>query len=163
MLHTVTGDILLTRAAAIAHGVSPGDNFGQGLALSLREQWPAMYQDFRHYCKTQSPAAGGLWTWAGAGGHRIINLFTQEPARSAGQHPGKATLQHVGHALRALHKLVEVEKIPSLALPRLATGVGGLEWSAVEPLLGQHLGGLEIPVFLYTTYRQGQKAAEPGL
>ena len=163
MLYEVTGDILLSRAAAIAHGVSPNDNFHQGLALSLREQWPALYQDFRHFCKTQKAEAGELWAWAGADGRRIINLFTQDPPRSAGQHPGRATVQHVGHALKHLHTLVEAEKITSLALPRLATGVGGLECTAVHPLLEQHLGTLKIPVMVYSRYEKGVAAKEPGL
>ena len=59
-------------------------------------------------------------------------------------------------------KLVEVEKISSLALPRLATGVGGLDWEQVEPLIQQHLGSLRIPVFIYTTYQKNVKAAEVG-
>lgn len=163
MLYEVTGDILLSRAAAIAHGVSPDDNFHQGLALSLREQWPALYQDFRHYCKTQKAECGGLWTWAGADGRRIVNLFTQDPPRATGGHPGRATVQHVGHALKKLHALVEKEKLASLALPRLATGVGGLEWTAVQPLLQQHLGSLAIPVFVYTRYEKGVAAKEPGV
>jgi O-acetyl-ADP-ribose deacetylase (regulator of RNase III) len=163
VLYLVAGDILLTRAAAIAHGVGPHDNFAQGLALSLREQWPALYQDFRHYCKTQNPGAGGLWTWAGADGRRIVNLFTQDPPRSAGAHPGRASVKHVGHALRELHRLIEKENLTSVALPRLATGVGGLDWSVVEPLLEQHLGGLSIPVIVYTTFIKGQAANEPPL
>ena len=147
----------------IAHGVSPNDNFGQGLALSLREQWPALYQDFRHYCKTKQADPGDLWTWMGANGRQIVNLFTQEPPKSAGGHPGRATARHVGHTLRALHSLVEAEKIKSLALPRLATGVGGLEWSVVQPLLEQHLGKLKIPVIVYTRYEKGVAAKEPPL
>jgi len=161
VLYEVVGDILLSRAAAIAHGVSPNDNFAQGLALSLREQWPALYQDFRHYCKTQKADAGGAWAWAGADGRRIVNLFTQEPPKMAGGRPGRAKLQHVGHALRALHNVVEAEKIKSLALPRLATGVGGLDWTDVQPLLEKHLGTLKIPVFVYSRYEKGVTAKEP--
>jgi O-acetyl-ADP-ribose deacetylase (regulator of RNase III) len=69
----------------------------------------------------------------------------------------------VGHALKHLHTLVEAEKITSLALPRLATGVGGLEWTAVHPLLEQHLGTLKIPVMVYSRYEKGVAAKEPGL
>jgi hypothetical protein len=47
MLREVAGDILLTKAEALAHGVAPNDNFANGLALALRERWPAMYKDFR--------------------------------------------------------------------------------------------------------------------
>jgi hypothetical protein len=46
-------------------------------------------------------------------------------------------------------------------LPRLATGVGGLQWSEVFPLIEQHLGDLSIPIYVYTTYHQGQQASEP--
>ena len=56
MLYEVTGDILLTRAQAIVHGVSPNDHFAQGLALALREQWPAMYKDFRHFTQLKHPS-----------------------------------------------------------------------------------------------------------
>lgn len=62
MLKEVTGDILLSTAAAIAHGVAPNDNFKQGLALALREQWPGMYKDFRHYCQTYNPKPGSAWS-----------------------------------------------------------------------------------------------------
>ena len=51
MIHEVTGDILLTNAQAIAHGVAPGDHFDHGLALALRERWPDMARDFRRYAK----------------------------------------------------------------------------------------------------------------
>lgn len=96
MIKEVSGDLLLTRAQVIAHGVAPNDPFHTGLALQLRE----------------------------------------------------------------LAKLAEAEKFTSLALPRIATGVGRLAWTEVKPLLGQHLGALKIPVIVYATCHAGQQAAE---
>ena len=159
-IHEVSGDILLSKAQTIAHGVSPSDNFAQGLALSLREQWPAMYKDFRHHAQVGVQQPGELWAWAGADGRRIISLFTQEPPQTKGGRPGKATLQHVGHALRALRRLAEEERFSSIALPRLATGVGGLAWADVAPLVHQHLDDLGVPVFVYATYHAGVEAEE---
>lgn len=161
MLHEVSGDILLSNAQAIAHGVAPNDPFNQGLAMQMREQWPALYKDFRHYCQTQHPKAGALWTWLDASGKRVVNLFTQEAAYEHGSRPGKATTHHVGHALRELHKLAVAEHFTSIALPRLATGVGGLAWEDVKPLIEQHLGSLGVPIIVYTTFHAGQKATEP--
>lgn len=160
MLKEVAGDILHTRAAMVAHGVAPNDDYTNGLALSLRQQWPAMYKDFRHYCQTFTPKTGELWAWAGAGGVRIVSLFTQEPAPSHGSKPGKAAIENVNHCLKALAKLIESEKVKSVALPRLATGVGGLDWKNVKPLLEKHLGHLSIPVYVYATYQPGAKATE---
>lgn len=163
MIYEVAGDILHTKAQAIAHGVSPNDHFSQGLALSLRERWPALYKDFRHFEKTRTPHPGTLWAWMGADGKRIISLFTQEPGSGHGERGGRATLAHVGHALKELRKFVEAEGIRSLALPRIATGVGGLDWKDVQPLVTRHLGGLSIPVIVYTTYAAGRVADEPAL
>ncbi len=162
MLKEVTGDILLTQAEAVAHGVAPNDHFASGLALSLRERWPAMYKDFRHYCQTVTPKPGELWTWAGVGGVRIVNLFTQEPAPSHGANPGRATLENVNRCLKALSKMIESENIKSVALPRLATGVGGLEWKDVKPLIEKQLGHLPVLVYVYTTFRSGVRAQEEG-
>lgn len=160
MLKEVSGDILFSKAEVIAHGVAPGDHFNQGLALALRERYPAMAKDFRHYCQISHPKAGELWTWAGAEGVRIANLMTQDEATGPNSHPGKATSHNVGAALRGLRGLIEQESIASVALPRLATGVGGMKWDDVRELIDRHLGDLSIPVFLYTTYRPGVEADE---
>lgn len=160
MIKTVEGDICLSKAQAIVHGVAPNDDFKQGLALQLRERWPSMYKDFRHYCQTTHPKPGTLWTWSGVGGVRIINLFTQEDAYGHGAKPGRATISHVTHALKALRKEAEALKLTSIALPRLACGVGGLEWSDVEPLVREYLDGSQFKVFAYGTFRAGVAAAE---
>jgi O-acetyl-ADP-ribose deacetylase (regulator of RNase III) len=101
MITTVTGDILLSDAQAIAHGVAPGDHFNQGLALALRERFPAMAKDFRHYCHQEHPKAGHAWLWAGPE-KVVINLMTQDAAPDEKAHPGKATAHNVSHALKEL-------------------------------------------------------------
>ncbi len=158
MIHEVEGDLLLSKAEVIAHGIAPGDHFQQGLALALRERYPAMVKDFRHWCHTEHPKPGEAWTWGGPG-IRVVNLLTQEEAGNGG-HPGKATVAHVNHALKALRKTIEKENFKSVALPRLATGVGGLGWEEVRPLVEHHLGDLKVPVYVYTVFHPGQAADE---
>lgn len=160
MLRLVTGDILLTEAQVIAHGIAPNDDFKQGLALALRERWPAMVKDFRHYCHTDKPRAGTAWMWGGPGGMRIVNLLTQEAAANPGGRPGRAQPEHVHHALRELREMAREEGFESIAIPRLSTGVGGMEWEDVLPEIRRELGDLGIPIIVYETYRQGLKADE---
>ena len=160
MLKEVSGDILLSNAQVVAHGVAPADHFNQGLALSLREQYPAMAKDFRHYCQVSHPKAGEIWAWAGADGKRVVNLMVQEEAPTKQARPGKASTHNVNVALRNLRALIEEEQCKSVALPRLATGVGGLNWDEVKPLIDNHLGDLNIPIYVYTTYQAGERAAE---
>jgi O-acetyl-ADP-ribose deacetylase (regulator of RNase III) len=158
MIHEVSGDILMSKAAVVVHGVAPNDPFHSGLALQLRERFPAMYRDFRHYCQTTHATAGDLWSWAGAGKDgpvRIVALFTQEGGYGHGAKPGPATLANVNHALRRLQKWIAEERPASVALPKLATGVGALKWNDVLPLITQHLGSVGVPVFVYSTYQRG--------
>jgi O-acetyl-ADP-ribose deacetylase (regulator of RNase III) len=161
MLHELSGDILLSSAKSIVHGVAPNDDFHHGLALQLRERMPAMYKDFRHYCQTQHPKSGELWTWMSADGRYLVNLFTQDAAYAHGSKPGHATVSHVNHTLHALRNFTQKEKVSSLALPRLACGVGGLDWNDIKPLIEKHLGDLKIPVYIYANYQKGIKASEP--
>lgn len=162
MIHEVSGDILLTKAQAIAHGIAPNDHFDQGLALALREKWPMMAKDFRHYANQCHPKAGEMWAWGGFN-VRVFCLLTQDGEHGHGTKPGKASTSSVNHCLRRLQHELEKGEIESIALPKLATGVGGLDWAEVRPLIQSHLGDLKIPVFVYTEYHAGVQATEPGL
>jgi O-acetyl-ADP-ribose deacetylase (regulator of RNase III) len=163
VLHETAGDILLTKAQGIVHGIAPNDHFDHGLALGLRERWPAMARDFRHYAHQTHPKPGEVWVWGGTGGTRIFNLLTQEGEQGQGNKPGRATVAHVNHCLGKLKFELKSSGVTSIAMPKLATGVGHLEWDDVHKLIVQHLGDLPIPVYIYTTYHKGQKAVEPGL
>ncbi len=70
MIHYVSGDILLSRAQAVAHGVAPKDPMNQG--------------DQTH------PKPGGAWMWGGPGGVRMVNLITQEGGYGHGGRPERA-------------------------------------------------------------------------
>lgn len=159
MIKEVTGDILLSKAELIAHGIAPNDHFGQGLALALREKHPALHKDFRHHIHQSHPKCGEVWLWEGDG-IKIANLFTQEAALSEKSHPGKATLANVNHCLHALKKIIAAKKIKSLSLPKLASGVGGLEWEEVKKLITSILGDGEVKVVIYSLYKAGVAAQE---
>jgi len=160
MIIKVEGDILLSKAQVIAHGVAANDPMSQGLAKSLHERMPSMHKDFHHWCHQEHRNPGEAWVWTAADGVRIVNLLTQEGGYGHGARPGKATTRNVAHALKALKKMAIKEQFSSLALPRLATGVGGLSWDDVQPLIEERLGELDIPVYLYATYIPNQAAKE---
>ncbi|MDD5215179.1 MAG: macro domain-containing protein [Methylococcales bacterium] len=176
MIHLVEGDILHSKAHAIAQGVGINDPMDKGLALQLHNAYPSMHKDFHHWCHQHSPEAGEAWMWSGARMHipwesnnfwkgtgstvHIVNLITQEGADSHDHRHGKATLSNVQHSLKALAKIAVKENFTSLALPRLGTGTGGLDWADVLPLIEKKLGDLNIPVYVYQTYHADQAANE---
>ena len=86
MIIEVEGDINLSSANAIAHVVAPNDEFKSGFAYSLRESWPALYKDFRHFCR--QPVGHQHWRWIPGGSAMEdpsrsidINLFAR-PSRT---------------------------------------------------------------------------------
>jgi O-acetyl-ADP-ribose deacetylase (regulator of RNase III) len=163
MIYQVTGDILLSKAQAIAHGVAPNDPMNQGLALSLHEKYPSMHKDFHHWCNQNHPKPGEAWIWGGVDGVRIVNLLTQEGGYGHGSHPEKATLKHVRDSLKALIKIIKKESLTSVALPKIATGVGGLNWEDVWPAIQEKFDNVDIPVYVYTEFHAGQQGKEPGI
>jgi O-acetyl-ADP-ribose deacetylase (regulator of RNase III) len=160
MIKEVTGDILLTKAEALVHGVAVNDNFKQGLALSLREAWPSFYKDFRHFCHSGSAKTGSLWSWKGPGKPWVISLFTQNEAPFEGVNPGKATVENINHALHALKKEISEKKLKSIAITKLATGVGGLDWNNVSPIIKDVLKDMAVTVYVYSHYEKGKTAVE---
>jgi len=163
MIHEVKGDILLSHAQVIAHAIAPHEHFDKGLALSLREQWPALVKDYHHFHHAMQPKFGDAWVWSGAMNKHIISLLVNEESPGKGEKRGRAKLEDVDRALRELRSLLESERFANLALPRLATGAGGLDWQAVRPLIEHHLGGLALPIYIYTDFEKGMQAVEPGL
>jgi len=161
MIYEVAGDILLSKAQVIAHGVAANDPMDQGLAKALHENFPALHKDFHHWCHQQHPKPGAAWLWGGVGGVRIVNLLTQDGGYGHGARPGKASTANVNHALRALKKIVEKEGFTSVALPALATGVGGLTWDEVLPLIKNQMNELDADIYVYSAYHAGKQADEP--
>jgi O-acetyl-ADP-ribose deacetylase (regulator of RNase III) len=160
MIKEVEGDIFLTGADAIAHGIAINDDFKHGLAAQLREQWPALYKDFRHFCKVKTPKEGDVWAWKGPGTPVIFSLFTQGEADHEGGFPPKATIQNLNHALKNLAKELDEQKITSVSVTKISTGVGGLAWNDVKGVIEKDLSQYAGKVFLYSNYKPKTAAIE---
>ncbi|MGR9100196.1 MAG: macro domain-containing protein [Gammaproteobacteria bacterium] len=161
MIIEVEGDILLSDAFAVVQGVGINDPMDKGLALELRSRYPDMCSDFNRWCHQHNTKPGEAWLWTGPDNVHVVNLITQDLVDCHDYPTGKATLANVRHALDALAAIVKKENITSLALPKLATGAGDLDWDDVLPLIESFLGVLDIPVYVYAKYLPGRKGKEP--
>jgi O-acetyl-ADP-ribose deacetylase (regulator of RNase III) len=163
MIYKVEGDILLSKAHTIVHGIGVNDPMDKGLALQLRNKYPSLQKDLNRWCHQHDTKPGEAWMWVGQDNVRIVNLITHENRETNDHHYDKATLGNLRHAFAALVKMVTYEKLTSLALPKIGTGLGDLDWDDVWPLIEINLRELDIPVYVYTVYRPGEAAIEPGV
>ena len=131
------------------------------LAFELSNKHPSMRIDFHRWCHQHNTKPGEAWLWTGPNNANIVHLITQERLEINDQLHGKASLNNIRHALSALVKIISTKKFTSIALPRIATGGGDLEWDDVRLLIENSLGDLAIPVYIYDTYIAGKVADEP--
>jgi O-acetyl-ADP-ribose deacetylase (regulator of RNase III) len=146
MISFVSGDILQTEAQYLAHGVAEGnqEGLGTGLALKISTRWPVAQSAFKRYARTGRFTGGSIWVFPpGQGSPGIIYLATQPDMYHA-------TLPFLRKALRALAVWARRSKATSVALPKIASGLGKLSWEdEVRPLLLQHLKDVDCKFLVY--------------
>ena len=164
MIYYVKGDILLSKAQAIVQGVGINDPMDEGLALELRNRYPQLQKDFNLWCYQHDTKPGEAWMWVSHDTVRFINLITHESVQiDSNHHYYKATLNNIRHALGELAKIVRHKKLTSIALPKLGTGSGDLDWDDILPLIEYYTNELDTAVYIYVEFLPGEAAHEPGL
>ena len=126
-----------------------------GVTVEFQRRFPKMHKEYKWRCHARllSPGEYCLWKddqpW-------ILNLATQADT-------GGATQAFVRQCLVRLADGYADEGITSIAMPRIAAGLGGLAWEDVRSLIVGTLGELPIPVFVYEEYVEGHQVDEPGI
>ena len=138
MIYEVEGDILLTRAQLVVHNVTTFDPMNRGIARKLTDKYPAMAEAFHLWCGEAGAEPGDIWRWEASDHTQMIALH---------------------RCLRRLAKEVTSTRVKSLAMPRIASGTFGLDWSEVHGMLQSQLGDLVIPIFVYVQELEGQVAS----
>jgi len=163
MIYEVEGDMMLSRAQVIAHGVAVNDPMVRGFARKLRERYPVMVIEYGEWCQQQNPEPGEIWIWGDSDKTRIVNLITQEGGGDGMNRPGRESKMAIHRALRALKSMAIDRKFTSIAMPKLGAGFGGVDWLEVRGMMDSQLDELLFPIFVYVTELDGQVASEPGM
>lgn len=103
---------------------------GGGLAKQFRLRFPEMNEAYMSACGNNKVKIGKMWEWWDAEtGLWIINFPTKDDWRQ----PSK--LEYITDGLKDLQLVIADLKVQSIAIPALGCGLGGLDWSVVEPLI----------------------------
>lgn len=123
-----TGDIFQSSAGAIGHGVNTRGLMGAGIARQFRQKYPDMYQAYYESCADGSLRPGGVFPWK-APGRVIMNIASQ-------QEPGaSASYDMLISGVKIALEWCDTYGIETLALPRIGSGIGGLDEAVVEGIL----------------------------
>jgi O-acetyl-ADP-ribose deacetylase (regulator of RNase III) len=128
---------------ALAHGCNCAGAMGRGIAVEFRKRWPSMYEEYRRACRLGALQPGGIFPWQ-HDGLWIYNLGTQRHWRT------KATAEAVRESVAAMAEHAEVHGVDRIAMPRIASGLGGMAWGTVQSILSDCLQERDLLVTVYT-------------
>ena len=140
MIERKTGDLFAEDAEALVNSVNCVGVMGRGIALQFKKRFPANFKAYAQACKREEVVPGRMFVFETeqlTNPRYIINFPTKRHWR------GKSRIEDVESGLRALVKEVTERKIRSIALPPLASDLGGLRWDEVRPRIEAALAELE--------------------
>ena len=143
MITIVHGDILQTQARALVNPVNTEGVMGAGLALAFKRRFPAMFAEYRAMCLDKRLDIGDLHFYEPKDGPLIINF----PTKRLWRNPSR--IEYITAGMGRLLEVIEDYQLPSLAIPALGCGKGGLNWKDVSAILVAALAPLSTECFLY--------------
>src|SRR5262249_14518960 len=136
---------------AFAHGCNCAGAMGKGIAVSFKQRWPKMYEEYHRRCKSGEFSLGDVFLWKEDGAF-VFNLGTQ---RSYKTKTG-AELWAVEQCLAKVVSLAEAENIELLAMPRMGAGLGGLPWEDVKAVIVKAAADLRLRIWVCEEFVAGQ-------
>ena len=149
MITVVQGDIFMAGADAVVNAVNTVGVMGKGLALQFKRAYPEMFAEYQLWCRAGALRVGKMHVWQRSvefGGPRLIINF---PTKQHWRDPSR--VEDIQAGLDALALVVVEWEVKSIAIPALGCGLGGLDWSVVEPLIMAAMVPLagEVDVSIY--------------
>lgn len=126
------GNLLHADVEALVNAVNTVGVMGKGIASQFKLAYPANFRAYRDACANGQVRLGQVFAFDnGVLGPRryILNVPTKQHWRNASRLPD------VVAGLDSLVDEVRAREIRSIAVPALGCGHGGLDWTAVRPLI----------------------------
>ena len=147
MIKLTQGDILKADAEALVNTVNCVGVMGRGIALQFRKAFPENFKVYKKACKNGEVKPGKMFVYdlnRISNPHFIINFPTKRHWKN------KSRLEDIELGLQDLIKVIQQQKIHSIAIPPLGCGLGGLNWSDVHSLIIEAFKVLpEVTVLLF--------------
>ncbi len=146
MIEYAQGDILRADAQALVNTVNCVGVMGRGVALHFKQAYPDNYRFYAAACKRREVEPGRMLVYdTGTDSPRwIINFPTKRHWR------GKSRIEYVEEGMDALVREIRARNIQSIAIPPLGSGLGGLDWAQVRPLIERALAQVgQVRAILY--------------
>lgn len=155
MIDYTQGDILAAEAEALVNTVNCVGVMGRGIALHFKNAYPENFKAYAAACKRNEVQPGRMLVFeTGLLAPRwIINFPTKRHWR------GKSRIEDIAAGMDALVSEIRGRGIRSIAIPPLGSGLGGLNWCDIRPIIEQGLAS--VPQVRAIVFEPGGASPEP--
>jgi len=139
MIEYCHGNLFEADAEALVNPVNTQGVMGKGLALAFKKMFPENFDAYAEACQSGYVKTGKMFVTeqqALIGPRWIINFPTKQHWRDPSR------LEWIEEGLADLKKILIEQQIPSVAVPPLGCGLGGLDWKLVKPRIEDSLTSL---------------------
>lgn len=152
------GDLLSSNARCLVNAVNCEGFMGKGLAYQFKRRFPKNNEDYVRACHSRVLKVGVLHSFE-EGGKLIVNFPTKDKWRE------KSKIEYIEKGLASLRDLLASGQVPSVAIPPLGCGNGGLQWNDVKPLILHYLSDLssEVQIQIYPPSERKKTLPKPTL
>ncbi len=136
MINYLEGNILHEQSDAIVNTVNTVGVMGKGLALQFKKAFPHNFTVYKTACDNKSLVTGSVLSVSMESmnpPYYIINFPTKAHWK------GKSKIEYVELGLDSLISEAKRLGLKSVSIPALGSGLGGLNWEQVQPLIEQKL------------------------
>lgn len=147
MVQLQSGDILNADVEALVNTVNCVGIMGRGIALQFKNMFRENFEAYADACARNEVQPGKMFVFETrhlTNPRYIINFPTKRHWK------GKSRIEDIEAGLKGLVNEVQRRGIKSVAIPPLGSGLGGLDWSEVKPLIleaAKELRGVDVHVY----------------
>lgn len=149
MISYISGDILQSKEQFIAQGVATGlqEGLGTGLALKISKIWPEQQKSFKKHARIHGFHGGDVFVANNLTGQPGIIYIATQPDMY------HAELSYLNKGFKNLLKICNKNQIKSIALPKIGSGLGKLDWETqVKPLVKSIFENCQTEFVIYESY-----------
>lgn len=143
-----TGSLLDVTEGVIVHGCNCQGVMGSGVALAIKNKWPAVFSAYRRLYEKKGLFLGDILTVKSPDmpeGLHVINGMTQETfGRDGKQYVDYDAVSQVFKRVAAYAK----NKKLSIHYPKIGCGLGGGDWNIVSARIDKALAGLDHTLWI---------------
>ena len=129
------GDLLAAPVRAIAHGCNARGSMGAGIARSISERYPAVFEAYRHAHATVGLSLGQV-IWVDTGDRLVGNCITQE---TYGRVPGKRYVSYdaVRSCIASMNRYAAEHGLAEIGLPLIGAGLAQGHWPTIAAIIAE--------------------------